>query len=88
MLEDTDSDMLYQNATDGFEGTVELNLQLGLTPMDLTDLFEPFNDSPAFRPRAPTYSISTYSCACGTTLKSGEPGARAKSFANWGSAPI
>lgn len=50
MLEDTDSGMLYQNAMDGFEGDVELNLQLGLAPMDLKDWFEHFNDScvPAF----------------------------------------
>jgi hypothetical protein len=50
MLEDTDSEMLYQNAMDGFEGHVELNMQLGLAPMDLKDWFEPFNDScvPAF----------------------------------------
>ncbi len=50
MLEDTDSEMLYQNAMDGFESDVELNMQLGLAPMDLKDWFEPFNDScvPAF----------------------------------------
>ncbi|WP_104137844.1 hypothetical protein [Arthrobacter sp. ZGTC131] len=49
-LEYTDSEMLYQNALDGFEGDVELNMQLGLAPMDLKDWFEPFNDScvPAF----------------------------------------
>ena len=50
MLEDADSEMLYQNAMDGFEGDVELNMQLGLAPMELKDWFEPFNDSfvPAF----------------------------------------
>lgn len=50
MLEDTDSEMLYQNAMDGFEGDVELNMQLGLAPMELKDWFEPFDDSyvPAF----------------------------------------
>lgn len=54
-LEDTDSDMLYQNAMDGFEDDVEPNTQLGLARMELKDWFEPFNDShvPAFvhRPR-------------------------------------
>jgi hypothetical protein len=50
MLEDTDSDMLYQNAMDGFEGDAGLNMQLGLAPMEFRDWFEPFNDShvPAF----------------------------------------
>ena len=28
MLEDMNSEMLYQNATDGLEGDVELNMQL------------------------------------------------------------
>lgn len=45
MLEDTDSEMLYQNAMDGFEGDVELNMQLGLAPMKIQDWFEPFNDA-------------------------------------------
>jgi hypothetical protein len=42
--------MLYQNAMDGFEDDVELNMQLGLAPMNLEDWFEPFNHShvPAF----------------------------------------
>lgn len=50
LLEDTDSEMLYQNAMDGFEDDVELNMQLGLAPMNLADWFEPFNHSrvPAF----------------------------------------
>jgi hypothetical protein len=50
MLDDTDSEMLYQNSMDGFEGDVDMNLQLGLAPMELKDWFEPFNDSyvPAF----------------------------------------
>jgi hypothetical protein len=50
LLEDTDSEMLYQNAMDGFEDDVELNMQLGFAPMSLTDWFEPFNHSrvPAF----------------------------------------
>lgn len=45
MLEDTDSEMLYQNAMDGFEGDVELNMQLGLAPMKVEDWFEPFNEA-------------------------------------------
>jgi hypothetical protein len=45
MLEDTDSEMLYQNAMDGFEGDIELNTQLGLAPMRIQDWFEPFNDA-------------------------------------------
>ena len=46
MLEDTDSEMLYQNdAMDGFEGDVELNQQLGLAPTDLKDWFASFSDS-------------------------------------------
>ena len=32
MLEDTDSEMLYQNAIDGFEDDVELHMQLGPRP--------------------------------------------------------
>lgn len=45
-----ESEVLYQNAMDRFEGDVELNVQLGLAPMDLKDWFEPFSDSfvPAF----------------------------------------
>jgi hypothetical protein len=45
MLEDTDSEMLYQNAMDGFESDIELNMQLGLAPMEFKDWFEPFNDA-------------------------------------------
>lgn len=45
MLDDTDSEMLYQNAMDGFEGDIELNMQLGLAPMKVEDWFEPFNDA-------------------------------------------
>jgi hypothetical protein len=45
MLEDTDSEMLYQNAMDGFEGDIELNMQLGLAPMGIQYWFEPFNDA-------------------------------------------
>ncbi|MGN7251456.1 MULTISPECIES: hypothetical protein [unclassified Arthrobacter] len=45
MLEDTDSEMLYQRAMDGFEGDAGLNMQLGLAPMEFRDWLEPFNDS-------------------------------------------
>ncbi|GAC1377510.1 MAG: hypothetical protein NVSMB43_18840 [Pseudarthrobacter sp.] len=45
MLEDTDSEMLYQNAMDGFESDIELNMQLGLAPMKIQDWFAPFNDA-------------------------------------------
>lgn len=45
ILEDTDSEMLYQNAMDGFESDIELNMQLGLAPMKVEDWFEPFNDA-------------------------------------------
>lgn len=38
MLEDTDSEMLYQDAMDGFESDVELNMQLGLAPHENTGL--------------------------------------------------
>jgi len=39
--------MLYQNAMDGFEGDVELNMQLGLAPVKVEDWFELFNDASA-----------------------------------------
>jgi hypothetical protein len=48
MLDDTDSEMLYQDGMDGmdgFEGDIELNMQLGLAPMKLEQWFEPFNDA-------------------------------------------
>ncbi|WP_314192427.1 hypothetical protein [uncultured Arthrobacter sp.] len=45
LLEDTDSETLYQNAMDGFEDDVEPNMQLGLAPMNLKDWCKPFNDS-------------------------------------------
>jgi hypothetical protein len=45
MLEDTDSEMLYQNAMDGFEGDIELNMQLGIATMRIQYWFEPFNDA-------------------------------------------
>ena len=37
-------------ALDGFEGALELNMQLGLAPMEFRDWFEAFNEScvPAF----------------------------------------
>lgn len=37
MLEDTDNEMQNQSAMDGFEGDVELNMQLALAPMELKD---------------------------------------------------
>lgn len=43
MFEDTDSEMLYQNALDGFENDVELNMQMGFAPMNVPEWFEPFN---------------------------------------------
>jgi hypothetical protein len=45
MLEDADSEMLYQNAMDGFESDVELNMQLGPASMKIQDWFEPFHDA-------------------------------------------
>lgn len=45
MFEDMDSELLYQNALDGFENDVELNMQLGFAPMNVQDWFEPFNDA-------------------------------------------
>ncbi|MET3812396.1 hypothetical protein [Arthrobacter sp. UYEF3] len=45
MLEDMDSEMLYQNAKEGFEGDIELNIHPGLAPMNVQDWFEPFNDA-------------------------------------------
>lgn len=58
MLEDTDSEMLYQNAMDGFEGDVDLNTQLGLAPMDLKNWFEPPTTS-AFRPSCADYEANS-----------------------------
>lgn len=37
MLEDTDGEMLYQNAMDGFEDDIELHMLLGLAPMKVKD---------------------------------------------------
>jgi hypothetical protein len=45
LFEDMDSDLLYQNAMDGFENDIELNMQLGFAPMNVQDWFEPFNDA-------------------------------------------
>ncbi|WP_350001520.1 hypothetical protein [Pseudarthrobacter sp. WHRI 8279] len=45
MFEDMDSEMLFQDAMDGFENDVGLNMQLGLAPMNVEDWFEPFNDA-------------------------------------------
>lgn len=45
MFEDMDSEMLFQDAMDGFENDVGLNMQLGLAPMSVEDWFEPFNDA-------------------------------------------
>ncbi len=44
LLEDTDSAMLYDPSMDGFEDDVELNRELGLAPIDISDWFEPFNE--------------------------------------------
>jgi hypothetical protein len=46
LLEDTDSEMLYQNAMDGFEDDVELNMQLGLAPMSRAEWFEALQPLP------------------------------------------
>lgn len=45
LFEDMDSELLYQNAMDGFENDIELNMQLGFAPMNVQDWFEPFNDA-------------------------------------------
>lgn len=44
LLEDTDSDMLYDRSLDGFQHDEGLNQQLRLAPMALEHWFEPFND--------------------------------------------
>jgi hypothetical protein len=44
ILEDTDSDMLYDQSLDGFQHDERLNQQLRLAPMALEHWFEPFND--------------------------------------------
>ena len=41
-LKDMEIKVLYQNVTDGFEGDVELNTQLGHAAIDLTNWFQPF----------------------------------------------
>ncbi|MGC0239617.1 hypothetical protein [Arthrobacter sp. SD76] len=47
LFEDTDSDLLYQNAMDGFESDQGLNMQLGFAPMNFEDWFKPFSDASA-----------------------------------------
>lgn len=44
ILEDTDSDMLYDRSLDGFQNDEGLNQQLRLAPMALEYWFKPFND--------------------------------------------
>lgn len=44
ILEDTDSDMLFDRSLDGFQHDEGLNRQLRLAPMALEHWFEPFND--------------------------------------------
>jgi hypothetical protein len=52
MIEDTDSEMLYQDAMDRVDSIATSNStrRSGLAPMELKDWYEPFNDScvPAF----------------------------------------
>lgn len=45
LFEDMDSELLYQDAMDGFENDIGLNMQLGFAPMNVEDWFEPFNDA-------------------------------------------
>lgn len=45
LFEDMDSELLYQNAMDGFENDTDLNMQLGFAPMNVNDWFAPFNDT-------------------------------------------
>jgi hypothetical protein len=52
MLEDTDSDMLYDRSLDGFQHDERLNQQLRLAPMALEHWFEPFNDERHVAPYA------------------------------------
>ena len=44
ILEDTDSDMLYDRRLDGFQHDEDLNEQLRLAPMAVEHWFEPFNN--------------------------------------------
>jgi len=52
VLEDTDSDMLYDRSLDGFQHDEGLNQQLRLAPMALEHWFEPFNDETHVPPYA------------------------------------
>lgn len=52
ILEDTDSDMLYEPRLDGFQHDEGLNQQLRLAPMALEHWFEPFNDQRHVTPYA------------------------------------
>jgi hypothetical protein len=52
ILEDTDSDMLYDRSLDGFQHDEGLNQQLRLAPMALEYWFEPFNEEGQVSPYA------------------------------------
>ncbi len=52
LLEDTDSDMLYDQRLDGFQHDEGLNQQLRLAPMALEHWFEPFNEESRVPPYA------------------------------------
>ena len=52
ILEDTDSDMLYDRSLDGFQHDEDLNHQLRLAPMALEHWFEPFNEERHVSPYA------------------------------------
>lgn len=52
LLEDTDSDMLYDRSLDGFQHYEGLNQQLRLAPMALEYWFEPFNEEGQVSPYA------------------------------------
>ena len=45
LFEDMDSELLYQDAMDGFEDDIGLTMQLGLAPMNVEDWFQPFTDT-------------------------------------------
>lgn len=52
LLEDTDSDMLYDRSLDGFQHDEGLNRQLRMAPMALEYWFEPFNEESRVSPYA------------------------------------
>jgi hypothetical protein len=52
MLEDTDIEMPYQNAMDGFEDDIELNMHMGLAPMKSRT----GSSHPTTPPYRPTYA--------------------------------